>query len=250
MISLWWFWDQLTLLTISCRTHLVPPIFSYGILAFHAPGILFLSFLTVMSFLTTTRLSTMSLGPLLDAPDSCVGWLKPEVVDGETAPCARELLLFPHGVLLLPLVVALLLLAFRTLDPQSFLVKEGVTYCLCCLSYYCRSTTSSTPYYFLNPGLVVGKNHSLGGFSFWGRTAIFSWWEVSSICAGALFPSTTYDPSSPWNSSLMFLHRPEQHSYLNSHVVWRWNQLFQKPVIHFRLTASGCLSPVALISVA
>ena len=53
------------------------------------------------------------------------------------------------------------------------LVKEGVTYYLCCMSYYCRSTTSSTPYYFLNPGLVVGKNHSLGGFSFWGRTAIF-----------------------------------------------------------------------------
>ena len=158
-----------------------------------------------MSFLTTTRLSTMSLGPLLDAPDSCVGWLKPEVVDGETAPCARELLLFPHGVLLLPLVVALLLLAFRTLDPQSFLVKEGVTYCLCCLlSYYCRSTTSSTPYYFLNPGLVVGKNHSLGGFSFWGRTAIFSWWEVSSICAGALFPSITYDPSSPWKLPHVF----------------------------------------------
>ena len=119
VISLWWFWDQLTLLTISCRTHLVPPIFSYGILAFHAPGILFLSFLTVMSFLTTTRLSTMSLGPLLDAPDRCVGWLKPEVIEGETAPCARKLLLFPHDVLLLPLVVALLLLAFRALDPQS-----------------------------------------------------------------------------------------------------------------------------------
>ena len=33
-----------------------------------------------------------------------------------------------------------------------------MTYCLCCLSYYCRSTTSSTPYYFLKPWTMVNKN--------------------------------------------------------------------------------------------
>ena len=33
-----------------------------------------------------------------------------------------------------------------------------MTYYLCCLSYYCRSTASSTPYYFLKPWTMVNKN--------------------------------------------------------------------------------------------
>ena len=44
----------------------------------------------------------------------------------------------------------------------------------------------------------------------------------------------------------MFLYRPEHHTYWNTLVVYCWNQLFPKPVLHIRLTASGCLSPVAL----
>ena len=67
------------------------------------------------------------------------------------------------------------------------LVKEGVTCYLCCMSYYCRSTTSSTPYYLLKPWTWVNKTIYWAVFSSWGRTAIFLWWEASSICAGA-FP--------------------------------------------------------------
>ena len=64
VISLWWFRHQLTSMIIPWRALLASPKFSYGTLRFHATCILFLSFLTIMSFLTTTSLCTMALGPL------------------------------------------------------------------------------------------------------------------------------------------------------------------------------------------
>ena len=80
---------------------------------------------------------------------------------------------FSHDVLLLRLVVTLPTTRIQSSWSSKSLVKEGVTCYLCRMSYYCRSTTSSTPYYFLKPWTSVNKNHSLGGFSSWGRTAIF-----------------------------------------------------------------------------
>ena len=66
---------------------------------------------------------------------------------------------FSHDVLLLHL-----LLAFKALDPQSFLVKEGVTCYLCRMSYYCRSTTSSTPYNLLKPWTFGQQKPFFGWF--------------------------------------------------------------------------------------
>ena len=128
--------------------------------AFHATCILFLSFLTIISFLTTTSSSTTALGPSLDALDRCVGFFSLTLLSGSPHCAPGNCYFFPHDVLLLRL-----LLAFKALDPQSFLVKEGVTCYLCRMSYYCRSTTSSTPYNLLKPWTLVNKNPSLGGFS-------------------------------------------------------------------------------------
>ena len=82
VISLWWFWDQLTLLIILWRTLFVSPKFLCGNFAFHATCILFLSFLTIISFLTTTSSSTTALGPSLDALDRCVGFFSLTLLRG------------------------------------------------------------------------------------------------------------------------------------------------------------------------
>ena len=125
---------------------------------------------------------------------------------------------FPHDVLLLRLVAALPTTRIQNSWSSKSLVKEGVTCYLCCMSYYCRSTTSSTPYYLLKPWTWVNKTIYWAVFSSWGRTAIFCG-ERLHLYAPAPFPCITYDPSSPWISSRMFLYRPEHHSYSNSHVV-------------------------------
>ena len=155
MISHWWFRDQLTLLIIPWRTLLVSPIFPCGTLQFHAT--LFLSFLTMVSFLTTTSLSTTALGPLLDAPDRCVGFLAWSCWEGDRT-VRQEIASFPPRCATTPFGSSPPTTLILNSWSSKSLVKEGVTYYLCCLSYYCRSTTSSTPYYFLKPWTMVNKN--------------------------------------------------------------------------------------------
>ena len=94
---------------------------------------------------------------------------------------------FPHDVLLLRLVAALPTTRIQNSWSSKSLVKEGVTYYLCCMSYYCRSTTSSTPYYFLKPWTWVNKTIYWAVFSSWGRTAIFCG-ERLHLYAPAPFP--------------------------------------------------------------
>ena len=193
-------------------------MFSYGTFAFHATCILYLSFLTIISFLTTTSLSTTALGPLLDAPDRCVGFLAWSYWEGDRT-ARQETAAFPPRCATTPFGGSPPTTLIQSSWSSKSLVKEGVTYCLCCMSYYCRSTASSTPYYFLKPWTIGQQKPFFGRFLILRPHCHFLWWEASSICAGAFFPSNTYDPSSPWNSSLMFLLRPEHHSYTNSHVV-------------------------------
>ena len=208
MISLWWFWDQLTLLIILWRTLFVSPKFLCGNFAFHATCILFLSFLTMISFLTTTSYSTTALGPLLDAPDRCVGfitwryWVGVRTVRQETATSFPTMcyysVYYSHSRL--------------SILKVFWWRREWRVTSVACL-------TTADPLLVVppttcwNPGHLVNKNPSLGGFSSWGRTAIFCG-ERFHLYAPAPFPSITYDPSSPWNSSLMFLYRPEHHFVL------------------------------------
>ena len=120
---------------------------------------LVLSFLTIISFLTTTSYSTTALGPLLDALDRCVGFFNLTLLSGSPHCAPGNCYFFSHDVLLLRL-----LLEFKALDPQSFLVKEGVTCYLCRMSYYCRSTTSSTPYNLLKPWTFGQQKPFFGWF--------------------------------------------------------------------------------------
>ena len=89
--------------------------------------------------------------------DRCVGFLAWSYWGG-VRTVRQDTAVFPHDVLLLSYVAALPTTRIQNSWSSKSLVKEGVTYYLCCMSYYCRSTTSSTPYYFLKPWTMVNKN--------------------------------------------------------------------------------------------
>ena len=99
--SHWWFYlgdfalvisRSIIIIDHTLENPLVSPIFSCGTLQFHAT--LFLSFLTMVSFLTTTSISTTALGPLLDAPDRCVGFLAWSCWEGDRT-VRQEIASFP-----------------------------------------------------------------------------------------------------------------------------------------------------------
>ena len=74
------------------KLNIVSPKFSCG--NFHATCILLLSFLTIISFLTTTSSSTTALGPSLDALDRCVGFFSLTLLRG-SPHCAPGNCYFP-----------------------------------------------------------------------------------------------------------------------------------------------------------
>ena len=203
----WWFWDQLTLFTILWRTLIASPKFPCGNFAFHATCILFLSFLTVISFLTTTSYSTTALGPLLDAPDRCVGFITWRYWVGVRT--VRRAIFFPHDVLLLRFYYSRSRLSIL----KVLWWRRGwrVTFVACLTTADLLLVVP--PATCWNPGHLVDKNPSLGGFSSLVRTVIFLWWEVSPICPGA-FPEYRIRPILTMNSSRMFLSRPEHHFVL------------------------------------
>ena len=165
--------------------------------------------------------------------------------DGDCTAC-QKLLHFPHSVLLPSLVVAPLLLSFWTLHPQSLWWRRGGRCYYCCSSYYLF-------HYKYHPLLLSEPLDHLMTKTFVGwfsRTAILCG-DWLSLYAPAPSLSLTYDPSSPWYSSLMFLYRPEHHTYSNTLVVYCWDQLFPKPVLHirfdrFRLSLSGCFNYICV----
>ena len=151
-----------------------------------------------------------------------------------TAPRARNLLHFPHSVLLLPFVVAPLLLSFWTLHPQSLWWRRGEDVVTSVARLTACSTASSTPYYFLNPWTIWWQKPLLGD-----SLALPFSVVTGSLYAPAPYPGLTHDPSSPWFSSLMFCIAQEHHTYPNTLVDL-------EPVLHIRLTASGGLIPRSL----
>ena len=143
--------------------------------------------------------------------------LLPEVIEGESAPCSRLLLIFHTMCYYSVCWQPSLLLASRTLDPQSLWWRREWH-----VTSVARPTTADlllvvlpTTFWTLD---LCGQNPLLGGFLIL-RPHCHYVVRAFFYMRRCLCPCITYDRSSPWISSRMFLYHPEHHLYSNSHVV-------------------------------
>ena len=163
-----------------------------------------------------------------------------------TAPRARNLLHFPHSVLLPSLVVAPLLLSFWTLHPQSLWWRRGGRCYYCCSSYYLF-------HYKYHPLLLSEPLDHLMTKTFVGwfsRTAIFLRWLVISICAGAFPESHTWPILTMVQLPHVFVSSRTPHvleyprGLLLEPVISKTG--FAHPVDRFRLSLSGCFNYICV----
>ena len=147
VISPWWFGDQLTSLNTLWRILLVPPKLSYFHGNFH--------FMPPASCIWLFNYKKFKYhGPLVHwwiSFDRCVGSFSEGEEDCTVLQCCWLLLHLGHHTRCstTPFGAAFPLTRIQNSRSLKSLVKEGVTCYICRMSYYCKSTTSSTPYYFL-----------------------------------------------------------------------------------------------------
>ena len=244
VISLWWFWDQLTSLIILWRTPIASPKFLCDSFAFHATCILFLSFLTIISFLTTTSYSTTALGPSLDALDRCLGfltwryWVGVRTVRQETVTSFPTMcyysVYYSHSRLSILKVFwwrrewrVTSVACLTTADPLLVVLPTTCwnpgLWSTKTLLWVVSHLEAALPFFVVR-GFIYMRRRLFPEYHIW---PILTMEQLPHVFVPSRTPLRTWIPM--WSSVGT--------SYLG------------KPVIYFRLTVSGCLSPVALTCV-
>ena len=125
-------------------------------------------------------------------------------------------------------------------------MKEGVTCYFCRTSYYCKSTTSSTPCYLLKPWTFGRQKPFFGRFFLLRPHCHF--FVVRGFTHMRRRLSRVSHKTHPHHEQLPHVFVPPRTPRCTGIPMWSsvGTSYLGKPVIHFRLTVSGCLSPVAL----